>query len=472
MNARNKIALILLCSLCLLALQLKFSFAAKQKAFKTLEAMDMLSYDELLALSEDEDPSDEIEDKVEIILETAIVKQSPQNGFIKELKDKDRKYFRALQWNVERGVFVEELMDLFHGERGANATEELKDEINLLKTADILMLNEVDLGVARTDYRNIAEEIAELAGGGYIFGTEFIEVDPAYLNDENLDKAKYKGLHGNAIISKYPIISSKVLRLKACYDWYESEKEELSFIERARRLGAKVSVKEEVISEVRIGGRIALLANLKLPNDQIVTVVSTHLENKTSPECRKDQIEDILDEIEDIENPLILGGDFNSFDSDASPMTLRKVFVYKIRDFFMHSGILAKPRKHRDPTVRNVPILASNKTRKLFKEIFDFEFDDDMKFDISNDPEWSYQKSGNMSTSNERAMKGFVETFELERSFNIAKYKIDWLFVKPIMLDDQKSYFPAFGRTLRELNAQEQGKKLSDHNPITVDIII
>lgn len=218
--------------------------------------------------------------------------------------------------------------------------------------------------------------------------------------------------------------------------------------------------------------------------------MSVHLENRTEPKCRTKQVKYLLEEIKHIRNPLIFGGDFNPFEIDASPTSVTKVVTTKASDWefmtktmisainpfalAMNTGLfgLGATHKMRDPTVTNIPVLLPNKSRKLFKSIFRFKFDDGVKFDQSDDPEWSFGKSGKMSTSNERSLKGYVETFELERSYQLAKYKVDWLFVKPIMEQKHKRYFPAFGRTLKELNSSYQGDKLSDHSPILVDIVL
>ncbi len=152
-------------------------------------------------------------------------------------------------------------------------------------------------------------------------------------------------------------------------------------------------------------------------------------------------------------------------------------------------------RKHRDPTVLGLPIILPNKSRKFFDIIHDFKFTDNNQFDFSGDEELSYdKKDGKLSNSNERAGKGFIETYKFKRSFGVAKYKIDWIFVKPLRYancdsgeDDIeeldfscKNYFPGFGRTLKALNysprftkntREKEEAHLSDHNPVSVKIL-
>jgi len=42
-----------------------------------------------------------------------------------------------------------------------------------MKQADVLLLNEVDWGMKRTDYHNVAEDLAAALGMNYAYGVEF-----------------------------------------------------------------------------------------------------------------------------------------------------------------------------------------------------------------------------------------------------------------------------------------------------------
>ena len=54
-----------------------------------------------------------------------------------------------------------------------------------MKQADVIVLNEVDFGMKRTDYRNVAADLASALGMNYAYGVEFVEVDPIALGIEN-----------------------------------------------------------------------------------------------------------------------------------------------------------------------------------------------------------------------------------------------------------------------------------------------
>lgn len=107
-------------------------------------------------------------------------------------------------------------------------------EAENLSQSDVLILNEVDWGMNRSGYRDVARALASTLKMNYVYGVEFAEVDPLKLgtdqltaddvgNDKELqqtlndelkaDPARYKGLHGSAILSRYPISNVSVLRL-------------------------------------------------------------------------------------------------------------------------------------------------------------------------------------------------------------------------------------------------------------------
>src|SRR6185437_6201595 len=75
-----------------------------------------------------------------------------------------------------------------------------------------------------------------------------LESTPVQLEDSELakqmqeelkaDPARYRGLHGNAILSRYPIKHARIYRLPVCHDWYLREKAAISQLEKGKRIGA------------------------------------------------------------------------------------------------------------------------------------------------------------------------------------------------------------------------------------------
>ena len=258
--------------------------------------------------------------------------------------------------------------------------------------------------------------------------------------------------------------------------WYLKEKEKLTALEFVRRGAAEKIFAAKVLTELRHGGRIALVADLKLPNNDVITIVATHLENRCMPECRLKQLQFLLNEIKNIKNPVVLTGDFNTTGTDSSPTSIKKEILARVRNpeyiarqaiwtltsvTFIQNFVLNSVnffRQFKDPTTKHIPVVLPNKESNFFKLIREFKFEDGNTFDTEGE-------KGFLSSSNEREIKGFKTTFELPRTLGVAKYKLDWFFVKP----QNQSYRPTNGRTLQLIN-RAFGGKISDHDPITVDV--
>jgi len=137
----------------------------------------------------------------------------------------------------------------------------------------------------------------------YAYGVEFVEVDPVFdlgteqvhlsdaqedqrlQEDLRVDKDRFHGLHGTAILSRYPIENARVFRLPVCYDWYANEYKAISKLEVGKRWSAQKLFRERVERELRHGGRMALIADITVPDLPTgrATLVAAHLENKCPP---------------------------------------------------------------------------------------------------------------------------------------------------------------------------------------------
>lgn len=473
-----------------------------------------LNYDDLVELSGTAYPEGELFNKLQKQLNTAIIEQ-PEDGtnFLHGMILGD--FFRVAQWNIERGFNVDKIEKVLSAKDipGLQLDKEISEEATILSKASIIIFNEVDIGIPRTKYENIAKRLANKLKMGYVFAPEFIEVDPyqlgvkkftkeerAYLETEalkeldNIKKEKYLGLHGTAILSKYPILSARVIRLPDAYNWYQEESNKISTLEELKRKAAQSVFAEKVLTELRHGGRMAVIADVELPNNQVITIVATHIENRCTPDKRLEQVKFLLTNLKGINNPIVLAGDFNTTGADASPTSVKKEVLKKVKDkdfiikqaFFVITpfGLVENLfvngvsfiRQFKNPTARNIPILSPNKERLMFDFIKDFKFSDGKTFDVRGVPEKTHRGNyGLLSDSNERDVKGFKTTFEMQKAFGIAKYKLDWFFVKPLNLtnsdDKDGSYIfsPHYGRTHSAIN-RSFGERISDHDPITIDI--
>jgi hypothetical protein len=294
---------------------------------------------------------------------------------------------------------------------------------------------------------------------------------------------------------------------------------------------------EKIMREVRHGGRNALIVDLLVPDVQapagskvgqrshVVTVVNTHLEAKSTTDCRRLEIQEILNLplVKNKPNPVILGGDWNTFGGDGRPLTFLKVLASKFKPeailqrvitrfvpfsnfAFTARDIGNKIRTFDDPTVRDIWFLLPNEEGKLFDFIKNYRFGDLAAFDhrpenddgSKGDLDRTINGTGkNLANSNQRQLakfalkfslkfpfihldleKGFRPTSALERDIQVLRYKIDWLFVRGYLTDpyakDSGGYkdfrmSPAFPRTMIELR-DSAVPRLADHAPISLDL--
>lgn len=508
----------------------------------------LLSYDEIIQLYQQDIPPAPLLDKLSRLLTTPFVSNQASRSGVRPLKPSSPqtgKFLRVAQWNIERGLEFDAvrlaftnpqkfsaLMDEKKSRASADERAHIIDQVNVLRQADVLVFNEVDWGMNRTLFRNVAAELAGALEMNYAYGVEFVEVDPVTMGiDEQVvlrevkdayaepneskaemiehvkqvmkpDPARYHGLHGTAILSRYPLENVRLIPFKfQGHDWYADEKRKVSGLAKVEgKLSADV-FKEQLVRQVRRGGRMMLMADIvdgELPSGR-VTIVATHLEDLTTPANRRKQLEELLDQIKNINNPVIVAGDMNTSTHDAAPLSVTRALKQRFGSarwwaeegaseavrqatpvgwvYDISRGLIGLARGADDPTVRSIPLIGVNPEAAFFTTIESYRFADGNAFDFRGiRARTSNGRAGNLADSNERAEKGFVPTSELGRTFGpIGKYKLDWIFVRPVRLTDphdtEQSYrfAPQFGRTLKELN-QSIPERISDHNPITVDI--
>ncbi len=494
-------------------------------------AADLLTYEELVELYERDNPSEQLQTKLQKLLTTPFVNNDAYALGTRPLKPNGAtlgRYLRIAQWNIERGIEYEALenvltdparfLSLLDQEKyppGSQKRKTVLEQAEALRQADIIVLNEVDWGMKRTGYRNVVADLASALKMNYAFGTEFIEVDPIALGTEKfdglekverealaeqitIDPALYKGLHGTAILSRFPLVNVRLIPFRTQgHDWYGVEKKGVTKIEKGKRKMSEIAFQRKVEREIRRGGRMMLLADIEdsdIPKGRL-TIVATHLESKTKPGNRVKQLEELLATIEGIGNTVLVAGDMNTSTRDDTPTSIKreikKHFGSKqywvkqalafLTGFSWPNSLLLggfnEYRKQADPTVRSVPFVATNPEAKFFEVLKNFRFSDGGAFDFRGERQRSIG-SGNspLANSNQRGGKGFITTFEVERTIGfVGKFKLDWIFVKPPALtapygENQPYVFaPHFGLTLKELNHSIEDR-ISDHDPLIVDL--
>lgn len=186
----------------------------------------------------------------------------------------------VLCWNGQRGRFV-------------------LDE-SPIPSAQIYLLNEMDVGMARTANIHTVRELAQRLELNYIFAVEFLELTKGEPREREAEGENERGLHGNAILTSYEIRRPRLLRLEGGAFWLDDEQK-------------------------RIGSRMALIGELVTPAGKL-RAVCTHLESEAPPLLRQRQMKQVLRYLEEDANeiPTVIGGDLNTWTFDKRSEKERK----------------------------------------------------------------------------------------------------------------------------------------------------
>lgn len=203
----------------------------------------------------------------------------PELNDIEELNKYDvqeqRDYLKIVLFNAERGKYIDEI-------------DAYMKYHPVLKDADIIFFNELDKGMIRTGNRDTSLELSNKLSMNYMYGVEFLELTKGGSRERKVQGENNEAFHGNAIMSRYKLYDSHLLRLPLEYDWFHD-------------------------NQKRLGGRMALFTKVMVGNREI-GLVCTHLENMTSPKGRMNQMKYILQQAEKEYNdiPVIIAGDMNT----------------------------------------------------------------------------------------------------------------------------------------------------------------
>lgn len=302
---------------------------------------------------------------------------------------------------------------------------------------------------------------------------KFVEVDPIALGIEEFeelspeDRAKlraqiavnrvrYRGLIGSAILSRFPLENVKLQPFEyQPHDWYKEELEGVKPLESGKRKAGQLVFREKIRREVRRGGRKMLTADIidnRFPSGRL-TMVETDLEDKTKPEGRREQLQELLNRISGASGAVVLAGDMNTSTHDGTPVSIERALRKRLgsKSFWAKQALrvltgvklptlllkgMNTYRTQADPTVRSIPLLAPNPEEEFFEKLKDFRFSDGNSFDLRGERDRSIGgKDDPLANSNQRGNKGFITTFAVERTIGfLGKFKLDWIFVKPASL--------------------------------------
>ncbi len=201
----------------------------------------------------------------------------------------------ALAWNIERGCVFDGIVDALKNHDG-------------LKDKDVLLLTELDHGMARSGNRFVAKELAEKLDLNYSFAPVYIALQKGSGVESEIEGENTLSIHGLAMFSKWPMTNVHAVPLPNGKDKMWGKEKRLGFLR-------------------------ALFADIEHPAGTF-RAVTIHLDAHCSRTHRKRQIKIILDHLDTLpELPTLVGGDWNTttFNSQSSTRAIlgywRRVFM-------------------------------------------------------------------------------------------------------------------------------------------------
>jgi endonuclease/exonuclease/phosphatase family metal-dependent hydrolase len=182
---------------------------------------------------------------------------------------------RATAWNIERGIRLPSIISVL-------------GEHPIIRESDLLLLTELDYGMARSDNRFVAREIARSLRLNYVFAPCYLALSKGSGVESEVEGANTQALHGNALFSRHPIRRAHSIALPNGKD--------------------KLRGKEK-----RLGSQRAVVADIEHPLGTI-RAVSLHLDAHSTQGHRQRQMEIVLDHLERLRPrlPALVGGDWNT----------------------------------------------------------------------------------------------------------------------------------------------------------------
>ncbi|MDQ3817949.1 MAG: endonuclease/exonuclease/phosphatase family protein [Acidobacteriota bacterium] len=187
----------------------------------------------------------------------------------------DEPFIRTTSWNIERGIRLDGILRLFK-------------EHPVISRSDVLLITELDYGMARTGNRFVAREIAEALRFNYAFAPCYINLSKGSGLEALTAGENRQALHGNALFSRYPLRQAHSIALPNGKDKMKG-------------------------NEKRLGQQTAVVADVEHPLGT-VRMVSLHLDAHSTQRHRHLQMKIVLDHLDTLrpELPVLIGGDWNT----------------------------------------------------------------------------------------------------------------------------------------------------------------
>jgi endonuclease/exonuclease/phosphatase family metal-dependent hydrolase len=198
---------------------------------------------------------------------------------------------RATAWNIERGIRLDEIIRVL-------------GRHEVLGRSDVLLLTELDYGMARSGNRHVAREIAEGLSVAYAFAPCYVNLSKGSGLESGAEGENAGALHGNAVLSRWPVRGAWSVALPNGKDKMRGR-------------------------EKRLGSQRAVVCEVEHPAG-LFRAVSLHLDAHSSQRHRARQMKVVLDFLDGLKPrlPVVVGGDWNT-----STYNSRRA-VYSIAGFF------------------------------------------------------------------------------------------------------------------------------------------
>jgi endonuclease/exonuclease/phosphatase family metal-dependent hydrolase len=322
-----------------------------------------------------------------------------------------RQRYRVVAWNIERG-------------RQLPAQLELLRSHPYLSQADVLLLTEADAGMARSANQMVAEVLARELGMAVAFAPCYIAFGKGSGVERDAGGENTFALHGNAVLSRYPI-------------------------SRVGQIPLVNGVDKIAHREKRLGRQAAVAARIEFPNHAF-EAVSVHLDAQSTQRHRYFQMHSILDALPD--GPSLLGGDWNTSTYNSSHA------LWAILGFWLRvmMGV--------DHVIRNHYL---HPERKFERALFELLVERGFEFNRSN-PLGEYTTY--YDVNNDAAVRNLGEwvpgwcfafiRWALRHHAGRCPLKLDWFATRGLQVENP--------RVLHDLAPFP----LSDHDPIGVDVVV
>ena len=342
-----------------------------------------------------------------------------------------RAFLRVASWNLQRGIRLDGIVAALQAHPA-------------LADLDVLLLNEVDAGMARSRNLDVAAAIGEALGFSWVFGNSYVCLDLGDARDrrDGAGGENTHAMHGNAILSRWPLVRAENVAVQVTKDKFHS-------------------------SEKRLGAKKALWAEVDTPAGRLA-VGTAHLDSVASPAQRAAQLRDLLSAM-DMTRPLpaLVGGDFNThtYDVRSLPRLVRNLFLKAVRGAFPH-------------TIHHYMHPWELYERPVFETLEAAGFDWRPFNDLSRGTMRYEVGSFDSESSVREQMPGVVVDllrWKLRPWNGVVPMRMDWMAGRGLRaLADGEVTEPG-GRSSRSPTTAERprwnGEKLSDHDPVIIDVV-